>query len=320
MRYTLNTRSVFMSLPLFLTAVFSWAVEVEIESSQDAIRLEITSGPVMMAEVGDGLIRPEVDGCESFSNPGAPTLPQYIINLALPPNADPASVAVTVDGINTETTTLPEGVRVVPGPPTGHWDGTKTVLTWDHPDQVVDGFDQTVYGADAFYPAESFSGGASGYLRKWNVGTLVFSPVRYNPVSGTLDVVRNASVTVSFSLMKDDVPEEVMNDSAKDDEASRLFANFDQAASWYPVDNAKSISGTYDYVILTVNTIVAKTRSLAALEVHHEVLHDVLTVTEDKHYDSLNGVAQSGGWGGVWVMWPPILCEIGSKPIGQPLV
>ena len=297
MNVMLSLRNVCLLLLTFLMSVFTWAVEVQIDSGQDAIHLQINSGPVTLTEES-GLIRPEVEGCEPYSTPGAPMVPQYIINLALPPNADPASVSVTVDELNTEAQVLPEGARVVPGPPIGHWDGTKTVLTWDHPDQVVDGFDMTVYGADAFYPAESFSGGAAGYLRKWNVGALVFSPVRYNPVLGTLDVVRNASVTVSFSLMKEDVPAEVMNDTAMDDEASRFFANFDHAMSWYPVDDSKSISGTYDYVIITTNSILSKTQCLASLETHHEVDHTVLTVTEDKHYDDLRSTAVAGGWGG----------------------
>jgi beta-lactam-binding protein with PASTA domain len=293
----LSLRNVCLLLLTFLMSVFTWAVEVQIDSGQDAIHLQINSGPVTLTEES-GLIRPEVEGCEPYSTPGAPMVPQYIINLALPPNADPASVSVTVDELNTEAQVLPEGARVVPGPPIGHWDGTKTVLTWDHPDQVVDGFDMTVYGEDAFYPAESFSGGASGYLRKWNVGTLIFFPVRYNPVSGMLDVVRNASVTVSFSLMKEEAPEEVMNDTAMDDEASRLFANFAHATSWYPVDDSKSISGTYDYVILTTNSILSKTQYLASLETYHEIDHTVLTVTEDKHYDDLRSTATVGGWGG----------------------
>ena len=59
MRYLLSARSVFLSLSLTFTAVCSWAVEVKIESGQDAIRLQITSGPVTLTEGGDGLIIPK---------------------------------------------------------------------------------------------------------------------------------------------------------------------------------------------------------------------------------------------------------------------
>jgi hypothetical protein len=282
---------VFTAFPVF-------SLEVEITHQPGAIDLFIASDAPVLTWT-DSLVVPEVAGCEPHSTPGVPVLPVKHFTLAIPPDADAASVAVSVEVLETEVMALPQGKRVQPGPPVAYWDGTRSVEVWDNPDDIVDGFDMSIYGVDAFYPEVHAANVSTGRMRKWHAASFSFYPVRYNPISETLEVVRSARVRLSYGVSKSQVPQKMMEDTVLDSEAVELFDNIGLAAPWYPQPATKSGGEKDAYVIVTTDYILSMTDRLAYIEDLYKEAFNVITVTESRVYSSLEPRDYTdGGWGG----------------------
>jgi len=101
-----------------------------------------------------------------------------------------------------------------------------------------DGFriDQQVYGTDAFFPAAWAQTESYGIWGGFNTGRLLLNPVRYNPVTGELQVATSISVRVDFDGNAEVLAYPV--NPALLSSASRQLVNFAdfKAAAGAPID------------------------------------------------------------------------------------
>lgn len=266
------------------------------ESAPDTITVSIASGPVTVIQDG-ALRRVEMEGTEPSGAPGDPLLPRKTFRVALPPDADLASVTVTL-GATAQRQLALDGV-IKPAPPLAAWDGSKTIESWDENTNVVNGYNADVYQQDAFFPASCVATGVPATMRKWRVAEFDFFPVLYNPVTATLTVIDRAEVVVSYSRTGSATKAFYGADGAMDDVAQQLFDNFDGARAWYGVDSVSLKGITYPYAIITTNEIKENSHNLADFETVHEAGGlQVLTVTEDRTFADLGLAGALGGWGG----------------------
>jgi len=118
--------------------------------------------------------------------------------------------------------------------------------------------DETVYGADAFYPGELAHAGEPAILRDVRLVQITLYPVQYNPVLRELRVYRDLSVSVNHTLENDVNPLAVRNRYISDGFYpiyKSLISNFDELFSTADVQRG-------GYVILTKQLFLDSLASL----------------------------------------------------------
>jgi hypothetical protein len=301
----------------------------------DAIYMKLQSGKPQIQEVAlvnqyltQGEVFVHISGFVTLMSPGDPMLPYQVYQIALPPDADPASLGLSITRI--ETKDIEGQHRVAAAPPWGRCQDTTSadealveMETWGVGKRITDGKNTVVYGEDAFYPSEHCVLTYGGQLRKWKIATITFYPVRYNPVSMRLVLAKIVELKITFS--RDDayltLPEvkRLLPDETMDHHARELLLNFERAKPWYQAPVLKDSgmrnrrgggSDDPDYVIITTEaTFTQNTGAGGKIDefcFHKETLgFEVMVVTEHttRTVDKLptgaytfNQVAGAGGY------------------------
>lgn len=128
-----------------------------------------------------------MDGFPPAGTSGAPSLPRAGTLIGLPQGG---TATAKITAIQTETITLP-------APPLP----AATFAAVGNPPQSVETIvpDRTLYGQNAFFPAEPIVLENPQQIRFQRVSRLTVNPVRVNPVSGHAVVIRAITVRVSFT-------------------------------------------------------------------------------------------------------------------------
>ena len=244
-----------------------------------------------------------MSGFLKLGSSGDPQLLMKTYDIVLPPDADPASVSVTVSGVVSEE--LGKAYDITPADPAVTYVDGKAVTSWGSGKNIKDGRNLNVYGVNAKFPPEAGALDTVSQMRKWKFARVSFYPVQYNPVTGKVYMIKSAQLTVSarmapaaLSSAAIEQRTQLLSDTVMDGEAGGRFYNFDQAKGWYSAP-ASSVArargaGTYDYAIITTNAIVAGSTKLASFITQLQALnHTVLTVTETD-YGALAGQAPNG--------------------------
>jgi len=253
---------------------------------------------------GDVMVR--MDGFSTLMSPGEPMLPFQIYQIALPPDADPATLKLDVIRFVEEE--MPRVYRVAPAPPHAlcqEISPEEQILLesekWGVGKEIVAGENILVYEKDALYPAENCRVTYAGQLRKWKVATVIFYPLRYNPVKNKLFLAKNIDLKLGFKrdsayLEKPEV-KALLRDRVFDDRVRDVLLNFDHAKPWYqkPLlegltekDNPGDTEGSAplpdpDYAIITTNETFSHSTAVAEFCFHKENLgFEVIVVTEDQ--------------------------------------
>ncbi len=231
-------------------------------------------------------------GTTLSSEPGQPRLPQKFLTYALPPDADLATVTVTVD--ETESSELVLNRPVRPAPP---WrTSADSEPFFGEATNVVDGRDLDVYGADADVPAAAATLDGVAQMRRWKLVRVAVNPALYNPVRSTLRQVSRVAFTIFFDRAPALRADPLASDAVLDADALALVANAKAARSWYPgaAPTRKSGSVTGDvFVVMTTDAIYSDSTNLYGLVSHKRALGYVVhVVTETK----VDGAAAATGW------------------------
>jgi hypothetical protein len=214
----------------------------------NAIYLQLQAGEPEITEVSyeyehwkKGEVSVRMEGFSSIMSPGDPMLPYQLYQIALPPDADPATLELQITQLVEEE--IPGEYRVAPAPPhepcqePSEKEPPPESEKWGEGKNIFAGRNTFVYEEDALYPAEVSGVTYGGRLRKWKVATVAFYPVRYNPVEGMLFLTRQIDLKISFSrdsaYLKRPEVEPLLRDDVFDDRARELFLNFDRAKQWY---------------------------------------------------------------------------------------
>lgn len=150
----------------------------------------------LMRVTVDGVVysRPEIDGLALGGAPGAPELPLYSGLIGLPPTG---AAELRILEVQTERLRLPHPPLPVARlrPPTTGAVGSATLsarLTEHTPDADV-------YATNALYPAAVATLGEPAWARDRRVAGLTIQPLRVNPVTREMDVVRSVRLEIRFT-------------------------------------------------------------------------------------------------------------------------
>jgi hypothetical protein len=198
-----------------------------------------------------------LDGFEYINVPGKPLLPAKTLTFALPPGAHVTSVKVHPSGSHR----LPGTYRILPAPPilplaVGERELIAMALDeWRETKEVT-------YSSDRPYPEEQGELSAKGTLRKYSYASVSVCPMRYRPLSGTIDYFGGAKVIIDYDIPSSGHPEaerieEQKWDRLADDRASGLFINYEQVKGVYQPTGSvpASMQETYNYVIITTSSL-----------------------------------------------------------------
>lgn len=129
--------------------------------------------------------------------PGQPELPAYTALIGLPPSGE---AELQVIEIERETVSLPHPPVPVPQPQPVHLSPTDL-----KPEMLIEGgpmiyaADPAIYNQDTFYPRQTVILGAPQQLRQQRFAALMIYPLRVNPLTQELEVVRYIKLNIRFS-------------------------------------------------------------------------------------------------------------------------
>ena len=223
---------------------------------------------------------------------GDPRLPARVYSIVLPPTADPASVEVKVDAVESVVSPVD---RIEP---VGDWvkfieDEGQALIAREDGLQLQDGLNPSIYGVDVSYPESMVGPSKVRSFRGWKVLAVPVSPVQYNDAQGTLTVAGSVSLTVSYNETNNDSNPLLISTGSNTMNhlvvAEGLQLWNDVAESYDISPDAGEPSGDYDYVIVTEDSIYDEKdeNGLQAFIDHRELLgHKVkVGVTGDIYRD-----------------------------------
>ncbi|HEX3047097.1 MAG TPA: C25 family cysteine peptidase [Bacillota bacterium] len=253
------------------------------------ITYEITAGEYQLIPATGGACQIKMTGADYgvMGVPGDPALPEKIIKIPVPLDADLTGLKLTM--VHQETSTLEGSYDVIPQSPPckdGQADRGSGAL-------IASGKNLNVYQKDSDYPGESLelltpvtekevdatkssrikpSFKVSKYIR------VAYRPFLYNPVTQKLKLIKKATIQLTYQG----------NLAAT---TNRAGASKTLAATYNPLSASEALA---DYVIITTNNIVANSAWLDDFVQMKELMgHTVRVVTEDD-YGSLTGQAPNG--------------------------
>lgn len=274
----------FIRLAFSLLLIFSTsqpAATLETPHTADgSFSLELLAPAFQVQFESDGWISLQAEGFQSAGKPGEPALPRHHLQLALPPQADPASVWMEISNLKVERLPGTYHVRTIPPDSPGNTGTSGTTSSW------------TGESANASTFARLLS---TGQMRKWRFANLEHAPFAFEPASGQLSLASRMLITIHYRLDPSATETVLLSDDLMDDLAQARFNNYEQAQVWYPpVEAPDQLEAAYDYVIVTTNAIQSGSSNLDDFILHKQALgYSVLAITESV-YEELAGQSHNG--------------------------
>ena len=230
----------------------------------------------------DGFHSITIDRFYSYAVPGYPDLPARVYRVALPPDVDPHSIKVNYTIEKTEGCGI-YNIKEIPA-----------MRTWVD-GQYITGNKADVYTKDDFFPERCIEYAGFSQMRKWRIVTLKYTPFQYNPVTNELRVVSEVNVTIDYQPgYNSDAIEFELHDTVMDRRARKFLMNYEESVGWYESVGSYEPSVTYDYVIITTNTIESTSTKLGDFVTYlSSIGFSPLVITEDE-YGGLTGQAPNG--------------------------
>jgi len=252
-----------------------------VQAGRGAVELRVdVASPELTATQG-GLVGVRMRGAGTTSEPGRPALPFEIVRIAVPPDADPSTVRVTVQPLDVQPILGRFDVRAVP--PAAEL-GSGELLWGSRADQIIEGRDVGIYGSADPYPRRWHAGGNGlGGLRRYRFVTVYLYPVRYRPVDGELERAAGFDVRVTFDRVRNAASWR-LDDCGADSLAAKLLANFPEARGWYPPECHGPPDGPPGLAIVTT----------AELEDGSDLLEQYIEMREGQGYEVT--VATEADW------------------------
>jgi len=203
------------------------------------------------------------DGAGVAGPSGAPALPKYTLTFLLPPNTDPKTVSVSLEGLAEET--VSGAVDVSPVPPLS----TMGKDYWPAGASIVNGRDQNIYGRNAFYPASHLGDKRFGKLGAYQLLEVDVREYLYNPAAKTLRRAVSGNVVVKVGASVASVAAAAPAVAPRyADQIRSLAVNYGSAIGAYGVakaaaTTAAAASGT-TYLVLTTDEILRASLNLGA--------------------------------------------------------
>jgi len=237
--------------------------------------------------------------------PGCPDIPARIISIAIPPGATVTGVICEAKG--SEVLDGEYRLRSVPLP---------RVIGEENPDvyarekRAMDEKYDSIFGSDEPYPGSAGEFVRPAAYRKYNLADVRIYPFSYRPQSGKLIHHPEMEVTVHYRLPEIMPAGVVVADNLPRPErrAREIVYNYGEASSWYAEAGPPVDRGLYDYVIITLESLVSSVQPLVDWEVSKGRTVNVVTTTwindnytgydlAEKMRNFLRDKYPSGEWG-----------------------
>ncbi len=201
----------------------------------------------------DGTTAVAIDGYAAWRSPGDPTLPLKTIQFLVHPGIDWQTLRVELVEAADQTV---DDVLVAPTPPAVTQPGADKAaireLAWGPNKDIQGGFNLGTYQADAPYPADVVKVLPPADQRGWQLARVVFSPVQHNPARGTLRVLSQATLRLSYAY---DPTAPVAVDDIGRARVAPTAVNFADVAPFYATGRMSAGRSTYNYVIITSDDV-----------------------------------------------------------------
>jgi hypothetical protein len=207
-------------------------------------------------EVGSFSVQ-QIDGydtitCEDFGRllvEGKPNLPSKIISIAVPPKAN----IVDVNYELSDSYELDGFYFIDPCPSPNLIGDEQDPL--DH-QQIFDENYKETYSSNDAYPAAIIEYQRQSHYRKYDLVDVRVNPFTYHPLSGVLEF--HPFITVSITYTNAGQESKILSDNLPQSEiiAKNIISNYHEAQAWYE-SNEKNDESSYDYVIITLDSLVS---------------------------------------------------------------
>jgi len=229
-------------------------------AGQDVISVTIPVGSYEIKQV-DGYDEISIENFGRLLIPGKPNLPSKIFAVAIPPGTEITKITFDAG----EGVAHPGTYNVPPA-------SLPRVIGQEDPDiyeqelRIYEENHNSVYSSDEPYPASTVELVRTAGFRKYNLVDVQVTPFKYHPLSGKLTYYPNINVHVSYTISKGFSPEDIMIDNLPRTErrAEQIILNYNQAKTWY--QSGSSGRDTYDYVIITLDSLTSSVTSLVNWE------------------------------------------------------
>ncbi len=213
--------------------------------------------------------------------PGKPALPRQDVQILLPPDADPASVIVTMDAPVYETIAGQWDIR--PSAPFAHSDE----VYWPATQTIRDGRDVDVYENAAYYPSSPLIRVSAGQRREYKLAQVPVVMARYNPVTKVLQALRSGRLSVTYTRLSalssmTGSPANIRQEL--EEEIAASVCNYAQFGSWYNrVDQGGTLAtqSGEGYVIITRSEIQSSSSQLASFVAAKQAAGYTVTVVTE---------------------------------------
>ena len=272
-----------------------------------ATNMEVTTpdlGPAQLKTLPSGGAVVQLGKLPQGGEPGDPMLPYSLVRLLVPPDADLTKVKVKLSSGTWEE--LSGEYEIAPAPPAAHTAGDGPVISWGAKNEsiIVNGRDSTIYGADAYFPAEPVQIVSVGQFRQWKLVEFKIWMAAYNPVKKKVRILKDTAATLSVDKLPANLAVGLNSATPPALPGAAKFASQVSAE----VDNPQDLEVLYgsgegagsssegapglvaaDYVIITTNTIVTNSTKLASFILDKQAQgYTVKTVTEAVAADDLH--------------------------------
>ncbi|GEM_PF-7061912 len=216
-------------------------------------------------------------------SPGEPALPREVIQVLLPPGANPRSVTASLRDPVVEE--LPGEWDVPPVPPVAI-SARPGVPIWPQGRTIIKNRDAEIYGANAVWPPSFVTRVTAGELRGWRLAEIHIRPYRYNPATRKLLRLKAARLCIQFDRVSAKVAASVFTGRAAAQtrkSVQDLVVNPEEFAAQYETapDAEPPAAQSQRYVILTRSYIQSASTQLAAFVSAKQAQgFDVSVVTE----------------------------------------
>ena len=216
-----------MGFAVVLCIVFSVAAIAE------QITVNVPCWPVAVAKDSEEYAEFSGENIQYLTQSGEPALPYHIIKVLLPPNADLATVSVSVKSKKFEEMVGVWTVR--PTPPLAPQDGKKGDVIWPEGKTIVNGRDVNIYGRDKSFPEHFIGRIHTGQMRKWKIVEIPVTSYQYNPVTKKLYLLTQSALTVNFEgkPLVASALKTILADRIGEGRVKNLTVNFEDIAPAY---------------------------------------------------------------------------------------
>jgi hypothetical protein len=250
----------------------------EIEDGEISATIAIGNYEIENTEQGDEIF---VENFGHLLIPGKPNVPSRIFSIAIPPGAEFVDFSFEV----TDSEALVGSYNLPPVPVPEIIGEENQEAYMQELEKYNDNYKQT-YGSDDPYPSSNVEFVQTAGQRRYNLVDVRVIPFTYHPISGELIYHSEISIDISYTFPEGFNPDEIMIDDVPRAEqlAEKIIYNYDQAQDWYPV--GAGIRETYDFVIITLDSLVSKIEPLVEWEENQgNKVYVATTDWVDSHYD-----------------------------------